>query len=148
AKTAIPALVEALKDTDSRVRVQASLALGAIGQAAIPALIDATKQKNKYLQMGAALALGHMGPAAKGSVSALGELLSAKDVRVRCHAAQALWRIDRQTDRTVAALSDGVKCHDRPVQLSALTTLGLMGPSAKDAIPALREALDDPDAQV
>jgi HEAT repeats len=55
AKAAIPALVEVLKDTDAQVRVQASLALGAIGKPAIPALIDATRQKNKYLQMGAAL---------------------------------------------------------------------------------------------
>src|SRR5260370_19868176 len=94
AAKAVPALIEVLKDRDPQVRVEATQALAAIGTGAIGALVDALKESNKYVRMGAALTLGHLGTAAQTAVPALRTTLKDKDVRVRCHAAPALWRID------------------------------------------------------
>jgi FOG: HEAT repeat len=53
AKAAIPALIETLNDREPPVRVEASLALAAIGTEAVPALIKAVQGTNPFLQMGA-----------------------------------------------------------------------------------------------
>src|SRR5262249_29264244 len=73
AKDAVPALVEALKDKQAEVRVQASLALAAIGDAAVQPLIKALKDEHRQTRMGAALCLGHMGSKAEAAAPALKE---------------------------------------------------------------------------
>jgi hypothetical protein len=141
AKAAIPALIAALKDTDPSVRMEATIALSKIGPEAITALTEALKSKNSYQRMGAALSLGHMGSAAKKAVAALQEALKDKSLAVRCHAAQALFRIDpEQAEAAVPVLAEGLKSDRQHIRMAAATTIGLIGPAAKSAAPALREA--------
>jgi HEAT repeat protein len=91
----IPALIEALKDADGRVREGASEALRGIGPAAIPALIEALKDAEADVRAGASWALGGIGPAASGAVPVLIEALKDADVRVRAGAADTLDTIAR-----------------------------------------------------
>jgi HEAT repeat protein len=73
-KTAIPPLVEALKDDDEKVCIAAAGALGEIGRKAkpaVPALIRALNDGNEGIRKAAALALGEIGPEAKAAVPAL-----------------------------------------------------------------------------
>ena len=48
----------------------------------------------------------------------------------------------------VGSLSEGLGHSEPAVRLGAATALGALGPSARLAIPRLRTALDDPDAEV
>lgn len=148
AKEAIPALVAALKDTDPYVRIEATVALGAIGPAAIPALTEALKSSNRYQRMGACLSLGHMAANAKDAIPALEAAFKDKNASVRAHAAQAVWRIDRtRAGDIVSVLADALKDDNRAVKMGAVITLGQIGKAAKDAVPALRPLLgsDDPE---
>ena len=92
AKNAVPALEEALKDEEAEVRAQAAQALAAIGEEAVQPLTKALSDDNRQMRMGAALALGRMGRKAQAAAPALAEALEDRDISVRCHAAQALWR--------------------------------------------------------
>src|SRR5262249_14584322 len=132
AKSAIPALIAALKDTDAYVRMEATVALGAIGEAAIPALIDAAKSTSRYQRIGACLALGHMGAKAKEAIASLEPLLKDKNASVRAHAAQAIWRIDpTRAGDIVPVLAEALKDENRAVRMGAAVTLGQIGPAAK-----------------
>jgi len=62
----IQALIEALKDENKYVRINAARALGKIGDAmAVPALNEAIKDENKYVRINAAKALGKIGGSQK-----------------------------------------------------------------------------------
>lgn len=67
ADAAVPALLQALKNSEPRVRHEAARALKRIGPGpdAIPALVDALGDSRKRVVREAALALGTMGPQAK-----------------------------------------------------------------------------------
>ena len=103
AKAAIPALIETLNDREPPVRVEASLALAAIGTEAVPALIKAVQGTNPFLQMGAALALG------QGADDFLGTQGDPWDTQsdmfmVLLGASAALLLLSRLHDRQIAAL--------------------------------------------
>lgn len=48
----------------------------------------------------------------------------------------------------VRPLIEAIDSDDVNVRLMALNTLGLIGPDAKDAIPAIKKALEDPEVNV
>ena len=57
---AVPALIQALKDENKDVRVNAAVALGQIGEGAkdvVPALIQALKDQDEWVRINAAWAL-------------------------------------------------------------------------------------------
>lgn len=117
--------------------------------------------------MGAALALGHMRKAALPAVPALSAALNDKDIPVRCHAAQALWRIDPARAkaalpvlvRALADKDDNIRLGatitlaralghiapkaDAEARWSAAEALGHIGPEAGAAVSALVAALKD-----
>ena len=89
--------VQALQDSDVRVRTRAVTALGNVGPAdpaAIPALIAAVKDRNAKVRGEAILALLKLGPAAKDAIPVLTQAQKDQDAQVRTHAAKALQRID------------------------------------------------------
>jgi HEAT repeat protein len=61
---------------------------------AVPALVEALKDENAQVRAGAASALGTIGPEAKVAVSSLTELVQDRDEIVRSEAAAALKKID------------------------------------------------------
>ena len=83
----IPAVREALKDNDWKVRRPAALALGNIGPAALPTVIGLLKDKDQAMRQIGVETLGRMGPAA---IPALTELLKDKDQWIRDTAISAL----------------------------------------------------------
>lgn len=91
--SAVPALIEALKDSD--VRRRAIDALGKIGSvSAVPALIEVLKDNHWSIQRNATHALGKIGTPA---VPALIEALKDSDPYVRGYAAEALGEIGDAT---------------------------------------------------
>ncbi|MGB6688443.1 MAG: HEAT repeat domain-containing protein [Terracidiphilus sp.] len=73
-RKAIPALIEALKDTDPTVRSYAALALGNIPRdmrAAVPALIDALQDKDRSVRENAIQSLGSIAQIPEMAVPAL-----------------------------------------------------------------------------
>jgi hypothetical protein len=96
-KTAIPALTNALKDEDVKVRAGAAAALYWIApaaEAAVPALSEALKDTDRRVRRLSTLALARIGPGAKSAVPALIEALKDPDNRVRLPIADALKKID------------------------------------------------------
>jgi HEAT repeat protein len=72
--TAIPALIECLKEPEATRRIEAAHGLGAIGAdagAAVPVLAELLKDEKSSVRVSAALALGAMGAKAKAAVPAL-----------------------------------------------------------------------------
>jgi HEAT repeat protein len=68
------------KDDDPFVRLEATLALAAIGTDAVEPLVKALKDNSRYVRMGTAMALGHMGPRASGAEPALLQGLKDPDL--------------------------------------------------------------------
>jgi HEAT repeat protein len=125
AKPAIPVIVEMLDSSDPRVRTDALKVLEGIGDSderVAPALLKALKHKEKEVRVLAAVNLGQMGP--KYAKEALPLLLKGLDVR------------------DVKDQSFGGKADSR--QYLIVRALAKMGPLAEEAVPKLREILDDP----
>jgi HEAT repeat protein len=92
ASEAVPALIDALKDTDAGVREQVAWALGAIGdRRAVDGLIGALKDQAPQVRKQAAWALGALGD--RRAVQGLMTSLKDGDAGVRKQAAWALGAI-------------------------------------------------------
>ncbi|MDD3906313.1 MAG: HEAT repeat domain-containing protein [Candidatus Omnitrophica bacterium] len=172
AKAAIPVLAEALRHHDINVRREAVIALGEMGppaEAAVPALTKALEDPDEDVSRKAVIALGKMGPSAKAAIPALAKALRGYDINIRQEAAIALVKIDPAAISIfIAALEDAnaggwyeatiaIGEMDSPakagasyayVGLEAAIVLGMMGPSAKAAVPALTKALKHHDINV
>ncbi len=103
-KSAIPALIAALKDEDDDVRGNVAQTLGNICEEAatvVPALIERLNQSELVsVRIQAAQALGEFGPEAKAAIPTLNRSLKDPDDDVRVLAAQSLeqiktWRTKR-----------------------------------------------------
>jgi HEAT repeat protein len=137
------ALQSKLTDESEPVRFHAAEALIRLDpkqQNALEALVKGLKDAEDPVRARAAAALGKMGPHAKPAWSPLAETL-AKDTNpaVRSVSAKSLGRIDplAAVPLLIAALRDP----EVQVRNAAAEALGDIGPAAKDAIPALTEAM-------
>ncbi len=131
---AVRALINALHSDDPQVRQGAADALAKIGQPAIPDLIKALQSKNQRVRWNAAAALGKIYyrdestgyiKNADAVISALVKLLKDSHLQMRQRAAKSLWQISAQW-----------------YQYRKVT------PAAKQAIPQLRLALQNPDVNL
>ncbi len=124
AKPAVPALANLL--VDPAYGSQAAQALGAIGpeaKPAIPALVEAIKREQGKRS---------------GTGSDTPSILSWQ-------AGRALTKIGPASIPQLLIL---LEHDDRYVRMTAVNALGNLGPQAKDAVPALNEALNDEDELV
>jgi HEAT repeat protein len=148
-----PALEQALKDQDGRVRRSAAYALGAFGRQAAPArpaLSAALEDPQSAVRQNAAWALGRLGPAGGLAVEGLCKLLKDGDPLVRRDAAGALGALGRQAARAGASpLLTLIKGEpDEVVRRTALDALArLAGPEQRDEADALYPLLRDDDPE-
>jgi HEAT repeat protein len=91
--------VQALNDSDARVRKEAASKLGNAGPvnaAVLPALVAALRDPDAKVRCEVILALVKFGPDARDAVPTLTEMQqSDRDARVRSYAAEALERIQK-----------------------------------------------------
>lgn len=150
--SALPELIEHLKDDDDTVRRIAAWALGEMGPAArdaVPALIAVLEDKDSGGARGcAAEALCKIGPTAKSAVPALREALKDKDSVLRVHAASALIAIGPVTESDLSVLRETVH-NELEDDFGGGSTddvaraIGNAGLGAKALIPELVKVLND-----
>jgi HEAT repeat protein len=146
----LPALHAALKgaalqDADEAVRtaaVRALLQAGPQPASEVAALVDALHEEIDVVRFHAAIALGNLGREARAAVPALTHAhLWDADPAVRVEAAVALWKIDRKGAVVIPALIKALGDDNEMLCWIAADCLGQMGPEAREAVPALRQAL-------
>jgi HEAT repeat protein len=150
AAEAVPTLIEVIDDSDPSVRAQIICALGRIGAAAkkaIPILVDQLSQENDDIRICAAIAIGRIskgGKAQSDTIRALERLLEDPVPSVQTAALITLIGLGEKVPNQLELLIS--KLHDSNAILALLATenLGIMGKSAKDAIPELIEAMKVP----
>lgn len=151
-KAAVPHLLPFLEDGQREVRISALWAVGrfgADGKAAVPFLIKALEDKGvvnpktgqTFAQL-AANSLADIGPEATPAVPALIKALKADHRQLRGDAIRALGWIGAKDPAVVPTLIAVLRDrNDTFFRSSAAVALARIGPEAKEAVPALLEAL-------
>ncbi len=145
-------LLQALQDKDEGVRIAAIGAIGCLGPgacSAVPQLVRALKEpevRKAESQLSvpdvAAYALGSIGPAAHEAIPALLDRLKTGDPRLQYDIFRALGLTGPGDPKVVHALVSILQQDKDPSMRSgAGYALGLMGPSGKDGVPAMVQAL-------
>jgi hypothetical protein len=140
---AVPGLIDALHDDDTRIRVAACNALGEIGApSAVPELLHIlNKDNNNDMRWAATGALGKMGTAA---VPGLIQALQDEDWKVRRSSADALWGL--REPAAVPALLEALFDKNDVVRQAATGALESLG---EGAVSGLAETLkNNPNSQV
>jgi HEAT repeat protein len=151
---ALAPVVEVLRGQDREARQRAAWTLfllagrGHRADQAVPALKDALADDFRAAQRYAAMALGDYGPAAREAVPALLPLLDHPWRPLREEATFALARIDPKNEKVAHALGVLLRTGQGYERQRAGNALVDLGADARPAIPALRQALDDPFAYV
>jgi HEAT repeat protein len=149
----LPVLTEALKAKEAHVREQACLALSGFGgkaASAVPALVElALRDATPKVRSSAAEALGKIGPPAD-VFDRLGAALKDEDEQVRLSVALALWGKGKASLRAdlVTVATAALKSQSASIRKRAAVVLGEFGAEAREAVPALVEALRESDATV
>ena len=139
-----------LEDANDQVKVEATKVLPKLA-GATPAVIDGLCRRlleddSAWVQVHAALALGQLGPAAAAAGGPLLRAAQTGEVSVREQAMRAIAMI--QPPETTQAFAAGLK--DACGDIRMVASAGWMKAAAipEEAIPALVEALRDPEVQV
>jgi HEAT repeat protein len=120
ARDAVPALVQALGETEGAPTVEAALArIGPAAAEAVPALVLDLQHKDAGRRWRAARTLGRLGPAARAAVPGLVDALHDPEEMVRAHAARALGRIGLEARPAAAALQRATGDPDESVRQEA-----------------------------
>ena len=129
-----------LKDSDTRVRRSALQAIATLGPAAANAREAVTALlENPETAIDAADTLGRMGPSARSSLKALAKLLQRDAPAERWAAVRAMAQIGGpDAAPAVAFMMKQLPKASEADGYNMLIYLSLLGPVAKDAIPAVR----------
>jgi len=120
-------------------------AMGPNAKPAIPALIKLLQETNRMNRGYVAKALGAIGPSAAAAIPALADLLEDKNQFARVSAAEALGHLGPSA---VPTLVQALQNKNWLVRAKAAEGLGALGSTAAPAATALREKLQDTDAEV
>jgi HEAT repeat protein len=135
-------VVAALKDRDARVRCHAARWLFRREQQArvvIPLLREAVTDRDVFVRLSAVEALGEMGAEAR-ILGLLTAALEDRDLTVRLAAEEALAHGGADV---VPSLIEALKSSSAKVRLGVVRALGMIGPAAKAALPALQSLKAD-----
>ena len=145
----LPALIKSVKqDPAAGVRKASLFGVSriALPKEAVPVYRHIlSEDKDLGVRRAAALHLGRLGPEAAAACSELGSALAADDDQLSDTAAAALTRIG---SKAVPELIQQVSSSVPRARHLAIYSLGVLGPPAKPAIPALKQCLKDPDPKV
>lgn len=156
AKAAVSSLSDiVVKDKNVAARCEALMALGAIAPGAPETLKSATvalSDPEEDIRYAACYVLGRIGKPAAATTPELKKMLVSQDEFMALVSAWALAHIDPASaeiaKESVPVLVRGLNASESRIRYEAVTALGLLGPLAKDAIPALKAAADDKDDMV
>jgi hypothetical protein len=145
-------------------------AMGAQARPAVPAILAALQDPESRIRVKAAATLIHMDVQSKAAIRTLKEELNAPAAADRAYAAGTIgqlvdppeelgtscWGPDPPPQvarpwvgkRLLPPLVEALEDPDENVRAQAAITLGLIGPEAKVALPALTRALKDPEGGV
>ncbi|HMF17130.1 MAG TPA: HEAT repeat domain-containing protein, partial [Gemmataceae bacterium] len=127
-------LIKALGDKNEDVRQAAVEAVSKMGQPAVPALIEALENTDHVVRNHAAQALGEIGADAKAAIPGLKKLMLAEDAAEKGTlnlAADALGKIGKDA---IGALNDALKDNRENVRVVSLAALGRVGAPAVPAL--------------
>jgi HEAT repeat protein len=156
-KPAVPDLIECLRDEDDENRTWAAITLGEIGPdavAAVGALLASVRDEEHPVVIPSAIqALGQIGPVARPALPVLAPMVIDPEHRNHIMAIRAFWRIGPRgqaetsivVPRLIARLSTSKHPRERAWVAEILSEIG---PAAREAIPALSAAAQDPEQQV
>ncbi len=157
AKAAVPLLSEAVASTNAQVRWAAARALWSIDRqtnVALHIFLKGLASTNETRRVFALDDLRQMGPAAKDAGNAIASALLDEDNEVRRQAEKALRAIDPALLHTtlqrlnansaaaVEVLIQRLQSEDPRERFRALELIGIFGPDAQPAVPALIEILN------
>ncbi len=156
AKDAVPALEATLRGADAETRNEVLYTLAAIGPASAGrsrARRYSLRDTDSRVRITSTYALGKIGPAARAAAPAIAKNLKSDDQFMRLVSVWALLRIQPGDVQTVkmaipmlaAALSE---VESELGKVEAAAALGDIGVGARDAVPALKKALQDPSPAV
>jgi HEAT repeat protein len=143
--------LDELQARDPAMRQEAVEALRLIGPRdprVLPALAGMVQDPDPAVRKRAVYALRRMGSKAKPAVPSLVRALEDEDREIRLMAAYALGHMQLKDESVIIALLPMLKDEYPKVRQAMLQFLGDLGPAARVALPAVRQALDDPDADV
>lgn len=143
AREAVPALKQATVHEQWRLRKVSVEALGAMGEhakEAVAELIQALQDSYPDVRESAARSLGMVGPEAHAAIPIL--LESIKDMRWEMRKAAILALGKLGAKQAVPELVRALRDENREVRLAATTALGCIGPSARMAVPRLKELIE------
>jgi HEAT repeat protein len=159
-KEVVPALVEALHDEETEVFRYAIYSLVEMGPAgvdaakdSVPFLLQRFKNRDNDIELRrwAAYGLAKLAPSEPALMAALIEALQGKEgPLIQFYAVDALLELGASGKSAVPALVDLLKARNvlPGTRYNTILALGKMGPVAKEAVSALKELLNDDDAQI
>ncbi len=150
AKDCVPELVTLLAQSDEDLKVDVLTALSSVGPGAADAVPDISKSlsdDSERVVSAACIALGRIGLASETAVPTIDKLLKSKSAYVQ---AASAWS-SAQIQKDPAAVAKKIlplaikllKSPEELVRLEAAEALGTLGPAAKGAIGALKQAAGD-----
>jgi len=145
-----------LPDDQRQAAVQAIALCGTNAVKAVPALTDALRDSQEWTRKCIYIALGRIGPSASDALPSLQTALTNETyLSARTDIARALWRIDpNQFDLVSAAIKKSLDEGSRELRreggvpndfLSALDLIGEIGPKAIQLVPELQKYLESQD---
>lgn len=173
ASSAAPELINLLRNEDNKIRSTAAIALSKTGnviERAVNVMTEDLKLCDPWSRQEALFALGYLGLAAQSAIPELRNLLKDQSKYVQQEACRTLRYIgtseakvalsdypqscDSQAnitigvEQTVSMLIEDLNLPSEMSRLSAISNLGLKGQSAKSAVPALKNLLNDPSLHI
>ncbi|MFO1022268.1 MAG: HEAT repeat domain-containing protein [Planctomycetales bacterium] len=145
AESALPAVREMLMDPDDSVRVMAARGLWKIRRetTGLQTLQDIAAKGNTEETCLAAYTLGEMGQSAREAIPVLERLCKARNGFVRLHAAEAVWKIKGNDEKSLSVMIDALNSEDIGERWVAAYVLSASGSKRLDLINALNQTLDD-----
>jgi|GEM_PF-932082 len=142
AKPAIPSLIKLFQKKRPYTFSTVNSALLYIGTNAIPPLIEALTNSNERVRAGAAMTLGYFGSQARDATPALIQCLKDENPRVRGAAAESLGRLDGDPKVLIPALLPHLKDKNEYVREMTVVSLGDIHQYPEQVVPALLACID------